>query len=66
MPPLFFDVMAHLVVHLVEELDLCSLVHTWWMYCIERMNKVFKGYVWCILLRSFICVIQSTIDGCIA
>jgi hypothetical protein len=42
MPPFFFDVMAHLVVHLVEELDLCSSVHIWWMYCIKCMNKVLK------------------------
>lgn len=27
-PPTCFDVMTHLVVHLVEELDLCGLVHT--------------------------------------
>jgi hypothetical protein len=47
MPPSFFDVMMHLVIHLVEELDLCGLVHTWWMYCIKHMNKVFKGYVQC-------------------
>jgi hypothetical protein len=45
MPPSFFEVMMHLVIHLVEEFDLWGLVHTWWMYCIERINKVFKGYV---------------------
>jgi len=28
MPPAFFDVMTHLVLHLVEELDLCGLVST--------------------------------------
>jgi hypothetical protein len=31
-PPTCFDVMTHLVVHLVEELDLCGPVHTRWMY----------------------------------
>lgn len=45
MPPSFFDVMSHLVIHLVEELELCGPVHTRWMYSVERMNKVFKGYV---------------------
>ncbi len=35
-PPAMFDVMTHLVVHLIEELDLCGLVHTRWMYPIER------------------------------
>lgn len=45
MPPTFFDVMIHLVLHLVKELNLCGLVSTHWMYCIERMNKVVKGYM---------------------
>lgn len=45
MPPSFFDVMSHLVIHLVEELELCGPVHTRWMYSVERMNKVLKGYV---------------------
>jgi hypothetical protein len=27
MPPSFFDVMTHLVIHLVEEVDVCGLVH---------------------------------------
>ena len=45
MPPSFFDVMSHLVLHLVEELELCGPVHTRWMYSVERMNKVLKGYV---------------------
>jgi len=35
MLPFFFDVMIHLVIHLVEELDLCGLIHTQWMYYIE-------------------------------
>jgi hypothetical protein len=47
MPIAFFDVMTHLVLYLVEELDLCGLVSTCWMYCIKRMNKVMKGYVRC-------------------
>ncbi len=38
--PTCFDVMTHLVVHLVEELDLCGLVHTRWMYPMERYMKV--------------------------
>ncbi len=36
-PPSFFDIMTHLLVHLVEELELCSLVHIGWMY--PRYNK---------------------------
>ncbi len=42
MPPSFFDIM----VHLVDELDMCGLVHTRWMYCVEHLNKVLKGYIW--------------------
>jgi hypothetical protein len=45
MPPSFFDIMVHLILHLVDELDMCGPVHTRWMYCVERLNKVSKGYV---------------------
>ena len=45
MPPSFFDVMSHLVLHLVEELELCGPVHTRWIYNMERMNKVLKRYM---------------------
>jgi hypothetical protein len=44
-PPMCFDVMTHLVVHLVEELDLCGPLHTRWMYPMERYMKALKGYV---------------------
>jgi hypothetical protein len=30
-PPSFFDIMTHLLVHLVEELELCGLVRMHWM-----------------------------------
>jgi len=40
-----FDVMTHLVVHLVEELDLYWLVHSRWMYPMERYMEALKGYV---------------------
>jgi hypothetical protein len=45
MPPSFFDFMVHLIFHLVDELYMCGHVHTRWMYCVERLNKVLKGYV---------------------
>jgi hypothetical protein len=44
-PPTFFDIMIHLLLHVVEELNVCELVHSHWMYPIERMMKVLKGYV---------------------
>jgi hypothetical protein len=46
MPPVLFDIMTHLVLHLMEELDTAGLVHTRWMYYVECLNKVLKGYIW--------------------
>ncbi len=40
-----FDVMTHLVIHLVEELDLCGPIHRRWMYLMEKYMKALKGYV---------------------
>ncbi|BBN68904.1 transposable element gene, partial [Prunus dulcis] len=44
-PPSFFDIMVHLVVHLVREVRLCGPVYFRWMYPFERYMKVLKGYV---------------------
>lgn len=41
----FFDVMIHLIVHLVHELRLCGPVFYRWMYAFDRFNKVLKGYI---------------------
>ncbi|XP_074373719.1 uncharacterized protein LOC141714076 [Apium graveolens] len=41
----FFDVMIHLIVHLVWELRLCGPVCYRWMYAFEQFNKVMKSYV---------------------
>ncbi len=41
----FFDVMSHLTLHIVEELNTCGPAHIHWMYPIERVMKVFKGFV---------------------
>jgi hypothetical protein len=35
LPDVFFDIMTHLTLHVVEELDVCGLVHAKWMYPIE-------------------------------
>jgi hypothetical protein len=40
-----FDIMTHLVIHLVEELDICGPVHTGWMYPMERYMKALKRFV---------------------
>ncbi|CAL2247759.1 unnamed protein product [Prunus armeniaca] len=44
-PPSFFDIMVHLVVHLVREVRLCGPIYFRWMYPFERYMKVLKGYV---------------------
>ncbi len=44
-PPPCFDIMTHLVFHLVEKFDICGPVHTRWMYPMERYMKALKGYV---------------------
>ncbi len=35
LPRAFFDVMTHLTLHVVEELDICAPIHTHWMYPIK-------------------------------
>ncbi|XP_050914877.1 uncharacterized protein LOC127129795 [Lathyrus oleraceus] len=42
--PSFFDIMVHLVVHLVREIRICGPVYLRWMHPIERYMKIFKGY----------------------
>ena len=44
-PSSFFDIMGHLVVHLVREVRLCGLVYLRWMYHVERYMTILKGYV---------------------
>ncbi|KAM6593613.1 hypothetical protein CsatA_001316 [Cannabis sativa] len=44
-PPSFFDIMVHLMVHLVREAKLCGPVWARWMYPFERNMKVLKSYV---------------------
>ncbi|CAL8136238.1 unnamed protein product [Prunus armeniaca] len=44
-PPVFFDVMVHLALHLPREAKLGGPVGYRWMYPIERMLGKLKGYV---------------------
>jgi hypothetical protein len=44
-PPSFFDIMTHLLYHLVDELDVCGPIAIRWMYPIERYMKTLKLYV---------------------
>jgi hypothetical protein len=41
----FFDIMTHLLIHLVEDLDICGLVGARWCYPIERFMAILKHYV---------------------
>lgn len=41
----FFDIMTHLPIHLVQQLDICGPVHTKWMYPMEHYLKTLKGYI---------------------
>ena len=45
MTPYFFDIMFHLLLHLVHELFLCGPMHTRWMYPYEQYFKGLKGFV---------------------
>lgn len=42
--PSFFNLMIHLVVHLIDELDLCGPLHSCWIYLIEWAMKDLKNY----------------------
>lgn len=44
-PPGFFDIMTHLVIHLVDELEICGPVHARWCYSIERYLGVLTKFV---------------------
>jgi hypothetical protein len=44
-PPTFFDVMTHLLLHVVDELDIYGPIHNYWTYSVEQLMKVLKGYV---------------------
>ena len=44
-PPGFFDIMTHLIVHLVDELEICGPVHSRWCYSVERYLGVLTKYV---------------------
>ena len=44
-PPVFFDIMMHLLVHLAEEARIGGPVCYRWMYLVERYLCMLKGYV---------------------
>ena len=44
-PPGFFDIMTHLVIHLVDEIEICGPVHARWCYSVERYLGILTKYV---------------------
>ena len=45
LPISFFDIQVHLLVHLVEEIELAGVVNTRWMFWVERFIYVLKRFV---------------------
>ena len=43
--PSFFDIIAHLIIHLVSEVRQCGPVCLRWMYPFKQYMKIVKGYV---------------------
>jgi len=43
-PPAFFNIMVHLIVHLVKEIKCCGPAYLQWMYLVKRYMEILKGY----------------------
>ena len=39
-PPTFFEIMVHLIVHLVKEIKCCGPIYLQWMYSVERYMEI--------------------------
>jgi hypothetical protein len=57
-PPTFQDIKIHVLIHLVEELFICGLVHSRWMYPMERYMKILKDFV-----RTYARLEGSIVEG---
>jgi len=60
-PADFFDIMVHIIVHLVREIKCCSPVYLWWMYPVEWYMKILKGYT-----KNLHRLEASIVERCIA
>ena len=56
--PGFFNAQEHYIIHQVEEIELCVLVHTRSMWMVERNLKSLKGFV-----RQRACPEGSIVQG---
>ena len=45
LPISFFDIQVHLLIHLVDEIELAGVVSTRWMFWVERFMCVLKKFV---------------------
>jgi fumarate reductase subunit D len=44
-PPWFFDMITHMIIHLVDELKICGPISAMWCYPMEIYLSVVKRYV---------------------
>lgn len=45
LPTSFMDLQVHLLIHLVDEVELVRVVSCRWMFFLQRYIKKFKGFV---------------------
>ena len=45
LPTSFMDLQVHLLIHLVDDIELVSVISTGWMFFFERYMKTLKRYV---------------------
>ncbi|KAI5317436.1 hypothetical protein L3X38_037143 [Prunus dulcis] len=67
-PSSFFNIMIHLVVHLVREVPPCGPLYFRWMHPLERYMKVLNGYVQnCTRSEGCIaewCIVEEAVEFC--
>ena len=44
-PTSILTIQVHLLVHLVDEVEIAGIVHAQWMFFLERFMKNLKGFV---------------------
>lgn len=44
-PSSMLPIQVHLLVHVVEEVEIAGIVHCRWMFFLERFMKMLKGFV---------------------
>ena len=57
-PPSFFDILIHLIVHLVLELWLCGPIAYGWMYPFERLVKLYYAYKFTYIITYYVHIVH--------